>query len=198
MLVSKKKHEKVKGELNSEIVRLLGKVNGLEHDIRRAFRTQPGSQGRVEMKKNKKLQRRPRGTPDNPPEAAEQRAVFRWKKQMIIQMPQLALLFVIESGIKAPAPYKYTLKYKGIEPGVPDMFLAYPVSRYHGLFIELKRRKGGRISGDQRDWEERLVKAGYAHVFAYGSDQAISAIITYVAEGVEANFSAANMEWRET
>lgn len=72
------------------------------------------------------------------------------------------------------------LKGEGVRAGVPDLCL--PVSRggYHGLYIELKRISGGRVSPEQRKWLESLRQEGYMAVVCHGWDEARHTIESYL------------------
>jgi hypothetical protein len=49
-----------------------------------------------------------------------------------------------------------------------------------GLFIEMKRQKGGRISEEQSRWIAELNKSGYRAVVAYGFEDAKQIILNYL------------------
>jgi len=82
---------------------------------------------------------------------------------------------------------------EGVKPGVPDMFLPWPIVRVvdrlsinaHGLYIELKRpatvgmRKGS-VDKEQVRWGEYLAKQGYAVEVAYGWLEARACICRYL------------------
>lgn len=53
------------------------------------------------------------------------------------------------------------MKAAGVKPGVPDMFLPVAREGCHGLYIELKRRDGGRVSPEQTAWMDALARQGY-------------------------------------
>jgi hypothetical protein len=61
-----------------------------------------------------------------------------------------------------------------------------PVARgtSHGLYIELKRTKGGRVSPDQREWIEALRAEGYDVVIPKGWRAAATDILVYLGEPV--------------
>lgn len=58
--------------------------------------------------------------------------------------------------------------------------LAYPSNGYHGLFIELKRRDGGKVSPAQQEWINRLNKARYLAVVCHGAKEAVEIIKRYL------------------
>lgn len=113
-------------------------------------------------------------------EHKEQVAIFEWAKLNMATYPQLENLFAIPNGGQRSWRTGAMLKREGVKSGVSDMMLAYPSRGYHGLFIELKRRDGGKVSTTQQDWIDRLNKAGYLAVVCHGSKQAVNEIIKYL------------------
>ena len=86
-----------------------------------------------------------------PTEEAEQTAVIEWATIMEKQFPELALLHHCPNGEARNPIIGAKLKRMGVKAGVPDLFLPVPRGGFHGLWIEMKRRKGGRVSEGQ-DW----------------------------------------------
>ena len=54
--------------------------------------------------------------------------------------------------------------------GVPDLFIPE-----WGMWIEMKRQKGGALSDDQKDWIAYLQSRGYKAVCCKGADEAMKA-----------------------
>src|SRR5690348_6356166 len=92
----------------------------------------------------------------------EQVALFEWAALMEPEYPFLGLMFAIPNGGHRHIAVARRLKAEGVKAGVPDIFLPWASDGYHGLFIELKRRKGGTVSDEQADWHDALLQAGYA------------------------------------
>lgn len=90
------------------------------------------------------------------------------------------LLFAIPNGGKRAIKTARDMKAEGVRKGVPDLFLAYPHKGYAGLFIEMKRRKGGRVSDAQKAYIEALRGHGYAVVVCRGCDEAFDALTAYL------------------
>ena len=67
-----------------------------------------------------------------------------------------------------------------MKAGVPDIFLPVASGIYHGLFIEMKRAKGGTVSEAQNEWITRLIRQGYAVLVCHGADEAICMIREYL------------------
>jgi len=126
-----------------------------------------------------------------PKEEREQQTVIEWAAWQENARPELRNLYAIPNGGHRHKAVAGKLKAQGVKRGVPDLFLAWPAAKkdnsgvFHGLYIEMKRERGGRIEPEQQDWAERLIRAGYAHIFAKGADQAIAAIREYLGMGVE-------------
>lgn len=72
------------------------------------------------------------------------------------------------------------MKAAGVKPGVPDMFLPVAREGCHGLYIELKRRDGGRVSTEQTAWMEALARQGYKTALCHGWDAAREEIQRYL------------------
>ncbi|MCM1544738.1 MAG: VRR-NUC domain-containing protein [Ruminococcus sp.] len=81
---------------------------------------------------------------------------------------------------KRTASYGAKLKQMGMRPGFPDIFVPIPTKRHCGLFIELKRAKGGRASKEQQDWIDYLNSKGYCACVCNGVDEAKLAVLRYL------------------
>lgn len=71
------------------------------------------------------------------------------------------------------------LKRMGVKKGVSDFFLALPCGGYHGLWIELKVRKG-KLSKEQINFLDRKTMRGYMAVAVWGYAAALAAIEAYL------------------
>ena len=117
-----------------------------------------------------------------PTEAEEQATLFSWAAMNSGKRPELRLLFHIPNGGMRSKSEAARFKAEGVKPGVPDLFLPVARGPWHGLFIELKRQKGGRISEAQSKWIDALLKAGYLTVVACGWHEAAEYIEEYLKE----------------
>ena len=71
------------------------------------------------------------------------------------------LLFAIPNGgYRTPTTARY-MKAEGQLAGVPDIFLAVSRNKRHGLWIEMKNGKAGRVSEAQTEMMKRLWEQGY-------------------------------------
>lgn len=64
------------------------------------------------------------------------------------------------------------LKKMGVSKGFPDIEIPLPTKRYHGLYIEMKRLKGGKVTPEQKEWINYLNDKGYFATVARGFDEA--------------------------
>lgn len=71
------------------------------------------------------------------------------------------------------------LKREGVMPGVPDICICEPRGAYHGLYIEMKSKKG-RVSDSQRNFQVALADRGYDVHVCYGASEAIEVIDDYL------------------
>lgn len=97
-------------------------------------------------------------------EHKEQVAFVSWFR---MQHPGVEI-FAIPNGGARNKIVACKLKSEGVTPGVPDLFI--PEWR---IWIEMKRAKGGVLSGAQRRMIEYLGKCGYVCITAHGCDDAI-------------------------
>jgi hypothetical protein len=65
-------------------------------------------------------------------------------------------------------------KKSGLRKGVPDMIIIIPGKNKNNLiFIEMKKKKGGTVSQEQKEWQEELNKCvGVESFICHGFDEA--------------------------
>ena len=115
-----------------------------------------------------------------PLEEDDQRLLFEWAEWATCSNPELALLYHIPNEGKRSKLVGYRLQAQGMRRGVPDICLPVPRGGYGALYVELKRRKGGRVSEEQRVWIDALNRAGNKAVICKGFDEAKAAIEEYL------------------
>lgn len=71
----------------------------------------------------------------------------------------------------------------GVRSGVPDLMLPIPMGGKHGLFIEMKREKGGHLSDAQKRWLLWLGELGYETACCRGWKSARDVIERYMQIG---------------
>ena len=119
-----------------------------------------------------------------PSEGQEQATLFSWAAMKSWKYPELKLLFHVPNGGSRGKVEAARFKAEGVKAGVPDLFL--PVARgiWHGLFIELKRQKGGRVSEAQQKWLYALTRQGFYATVACGWQEAAALIEEYLKGGI--------------
>lgn len=115
-------------------------------------------------------------------EAKEQEALFEWAALMELRWPELKLLHHIPNGGRRDPREAHNLRRQGVKPGVPDICLPVARGGYHSLYIELKRKKGWRLSGEQIEWIHDLSAEGNKAMVCMGWEQAKEAIEKYLEE----------------
>lgn len=109
-------------------------------------------------------------------EKDEQIALFDWAQYRT----DLQLMFHVVNEGRRSVQHTQSLIRQGMKPGVPDIFLPVAKGRYHGLFIEMKRRYGGRQSPEQKAWQAALLEEGYCAVVCKGCEEAMDTIDWYM------------------
>ena len=113
-------------------------------------------------------------------EHEEQVALMRLVEMHKGRWPELGMLFSIPNGGDRNVIVARKLKAEGVRRGVPDLCLCLPRGGYHGLFIELKRQKGGQVSAEQKAWISALRGQGYRAEVCKGATEAWDVIREYV------------------
>ena len=104
-------------------------------------------------------------------EHEEQREFVRWFRQGYKDVR----IFAIPNGGQRSITTATKLKVEGVSAGVPDLFIPA-----WGLWVEMKRTKGGSVSAEQKDWIAYLEGCGYTCVVAKGADQAKEKVLGFV------------------
>jgi len=113
-------------------------------------------------------------------EAQEQTALFQWAMMQQGRHPELALMHHIANGGSRHQLEAVNLKRQGVKPGVPDICLPVARNGCHGLYIEIKRLKGGRLSEYQKEWIDALTEQGYQCAVCNGWEAASEIILHYL------------------
>lgn len=114
-----------------------------------------------------------------PSEDQEQELVIQWCDRMEQKYPGVSRIFAVPNGGQRNKTTAARMKRTGTRAGVPDLFLPVPRGEYHGLFLEMKRRKGGQVSLAQKEYMAFLLGEGYACTVCKGYDEAVQAITDY-------------------
>jgi len=119
-----------------------------------------------------------------PTESQEQKALIQWcnAQSMGSKLNGARYIFAIPNGGKRNIITAVNMKAEGVKAGVPDLFLPVPMGRFHGLFIEMKRKKGGTVSNEQEDCGFLLGSLGYMVMVCRGADEAEKTITEYLSQ----------------
>jgi hypothetical protein len=120
------------------------------------------------------------------PEQKTQMAAYEW---LTMQHPRLAKYFVKidNEGIRSIGGHINAIKC-GLQPKASDVFFAWPVEPYHGLWIEIKadgwkgasgKKQKEHIEG-QLAFQANMRAAGYATAFCIGVDKIIATLQLYI------------------
>jgi hypothetical protein len=115
-------------------------------------------------------------------EDRDQALIFDYLERFRPEIRPLA--FAIPNGGKRDAREGARLKLQGVTAGVPDIFIACPISPYSGLLIELKRpiikgKPKPNVTKSQYEMIDRLSIAGYCAKVCYGFGEAVDVIHDY-------------------
>lgn len=119
-----------------------------------------------------------------PTEFQEQCALVAWIKHQ----PKIApYLIKITNEGKRTRLQGFHLKSMGMQPGVSDLFLAYPTGQFAGLWLEIKRNRAYTPSEMRSSsWEAqiqfiaRMKQVGFAAEVCYGFEHGKRIIETYL------------------
>lgn len=113
-----------------------------------------------------------------PTESADQQSLVEW---FDIAFPSLrGRLAAVPNGGVRPKATAGRMKAEGVRAGYPDLQLLTPRCGFAGLIIEMKRRKGGTLTPEQKDWLAWLGEQGFQAVVCRGFDEAKVAIEHYL------------------
>ncbi len=112
-------------------------------------------------------------------EHKEQVTLFRWVALVRSSHPELELLHAIPNGGHRHKVVAARLKAEGVKRGVPDLCLPVASNGSHGLYIEMKTRKG-RLSEYQKFWAEALLANGYRFELCRSWQEAALTIADYL------------------
>ena len=118
-----------------------------------------------------------------PTEMAEQTALFAWARLAQGKWPGLALLYHVPNEGKRSRATGAQLTAAGLKKGVPDLCLPVARGRKHGLYIELKRRKGSKPTAEQVEWLDALAEEGHDVAWCRGWESAAGVLLEYLRTG---------------
>jgi len=111
-------------------------------------------------------------------ESSEQQKVVSYFRTLY---PWILIFAIPNGGLRNPAEAA-RLKKEGVLAGVADLFIAEPRGNYHGLFLEMKKKKGSYLSVKQKDFRSQVEKRGYKFEVGRGFLDAKQKILAYLVE----------------
>jgi len=105
-----------------------------------------------------------------PTEHEEQRELVRWFRKTFYGVR----IFAIPNGGHRSLATAGRLKAEGVSSGVPDLFIPA-----WGLWVEMKRSKGGSLSAEQKDWIAYLECVKYWCMVGKGAEDAKAKISAF-------------------
>jgi predicted peroxiredoxin len=119
---------------------------------------------------------------NSPLEEWEQAQIFSWIMSNQIREKKLQLAYGTLNGVRLAPRLRAKMKAQGNRRGVPDIVLPAKshCGKFPGLYIELKRVKGGQVSQDQKRYMAMLREQGFKVVVCKGSLEAIGEISAYL------------------
>jgi len=106
-------------------------------------------------------------------------ALVQWCEIISVSYPEVGRYIAIPNGGHRDIRTAVRLKREGVRSGVPDLFWPIPKHGFHGLFVEMKRDKGGTVTPEQKEWIAYLDSRGYSCVVCHGLREAIDAVSAY-------------------
>lgn len=115
-------------------------------------------------------------------EASHQIALFDWAN--LKKVPEGGFLrdymYAIPNGAKRTPAQGSILKRQGLSAGWPDLCIALPRGRYHGMYLELKRVSRYSVTKEQKVVIDRLNRIGYCARVSNTIDKSIEMIEEYL------------------
>lgn len=71
------------------------------------------------------------------------------------------------------------LKRMGVKAGIPDICIPIPIKPYHGLYLEIKRKRNYKISSHQKYIHPKLKSLGYRMEIVKSLEEAITIVREY-------------------
>lgn len=104
-----------------------------------------------------------------PSEHQEQAGFVQWFRA---KWPRV-LIFAVPNGGKRNILTARNLKLEGVVPGVPDLFIPA-----WGIWIEMKRQHGGRLSPEQIEMINYLESIGHRVIVGHGAADASAKLLS--------------------
>jgi hypothetical protein len=104
--------------------------------------------------------------------------VVSWLEEMKLRYPNLRYYHTPNGGLRNKVT-AIKMKALGTKKGVPDLCFPMPRQGFGGLYIEMKRAYGGRLTPEQKDWIKELKFNNYRVEVCEGQEPAMAVIKDY-------------------
>lgn len=111
------------------------------------------------------------------PESEIQSCFIKWLR--LTNKPVGSVTFSVPNGALRSLAEGKRQKELGLTAGVPDVFIAYPSGKYHGMFIEFKAGTNT-LTHYQQAMIQLLKAQGYYCVVCYEVDKAMQEVTNYL------------------
>lgn len=137
---------------------------------------------KVQMRSNIELLVAPKQKPQMPTELESeiQKKFFEFIAIFEGRHPELRMFFSIPNGANKGFTARRLFKKTGLRSGIPDVLGCIAKQGKHGIFLEFKREKSGKISENQRRWQHDLRSWNYQVEVCYSAEEAINVVIDYL------------------
>lgn len=117
-------------------------------------------------------------------EHGEQAALFCWAAACANVFPEslgcLKWMFAVPNGGARDSVTASMMKGEGVKKGVPDIMLPITKPEFAGLWVEMKKIRGGVLSDEQAAYRDHLLSQRYQWVRANGFMEARKALLDYL------------------
>lgn len=110
-------------------------------------------------------------------ESVHQFRVCKWLDQHDI------VYFAVPNGYKKSKFQQAQAKREGLKSGVPDIIILTKTKDGYPVALEMKKYKGKNhklpcncLEEHQVEWKEKFIRAGWMHILAHGSEDAIATL----------------------
>ena len=114
---------------------------------------------------------------------------------LLYRFPCLRWLHAIPNGVRvAGIGAAVKARREGMTAGIADMFLPYPRDCWHGLYLEFKRGKKGRLSKSQEDFRDWCDEFSYKFCVVHSVETGIQILQEYITAPRPLRFANARNE----
>ena len=95
-----------------------------------------------------------------------QAAYFKWCSYNAHRHPAIGYIHAIPNGGHRHPATAMKLKAEGVKRGIPDVFIPYPTTIFHGAYIEFKAGKN-KLTPEQEQYQAWCEENDYSFITCY-------------------------------